>query len=134
MAVIPTPVRGPQDFDSAFSALDSKTHDGLLIFTDEVTDLMPIASYQTHRRLPSVCEFGYQAEYFGCLASYGPLLSELWVATAQQVDRVLKGAKPAELPVQQMTHYELVINKKTARDMGMTVPPSILIRADRLIE
>ena len=71
---------------------------------------------------------------FGCLASYGTTYRELQVMKAAQIDKMLKGASPADTPVQQPTKFELVVNLKTAQALGLTIPPSILARADEVIE
>ena len=70
----------------------------------------------------------------GCLISYGPTFAEFAQITARQIDRILRGAKPAELPFEQPTRYELVVNLKTARSLGITIPQTLLIRADAVIE
>lgn len=66
--------------------------------------------------------------------SYGPLLAEFIQTNARQIDKILKGAKPADMPVEQTTRFELVVNKKTARAIGITIPQQVLLRADKVIE
>jgi putative ABC transport system substrate-binding protein len=92
-----------------------------------------MAEFATKHRLPSV--FGWR-EYVeaGGLMSYGPDRLETAKRLAVYVDKILKGAKPAELPVEQPTKFELVINLKTAKALGLTIPPSVLGRADQIIE
>jgi ABC-type uncharacterized transport system substrate-binding protein len=92
-----------------------------------------IAELCLRHRLPGIFEVTPYAEA-GCLMTYSPSLVDLWRRAAEFVDKVLRGAKPADLPVEQPTKFELVINAKTARAVGLTVPPSLLLRADRVIE
>jgi putative ABC transport system substrate-binding protein len=84
-------------------------------------------------RLPSICTLREYAEA-GCLISYGVDFADLYRRAAGFVDKILKGARPADLPVEQPTKFELVINLKTARALGLTIPPSILQQADTVIE
>ncbi len=85
------------------------------------------------RRLPAIYQWRDHAEEGG-LVSYGPSLLELWRQTAVVVGRILKGAKPGDLPIEQPTKFELVINLKTAKALGLTIPQSLLLRADQVIE
>jgi putative ABC transport system substrate-binding protein len=92
-----------------------------------------VISLAAHYQVPAV----YPLRYFaidGGLISYGPDRLEPYQRAARYVDRILKGEKPADLPVQAPTKYELVINLKTAKELGLTIPPSIMIRADEVIE
>jgi putative ABC transport system substrate-binding protein len=85
------------------------------------------------RRIPAMYEIAGEAEDGGLIA-YGPKLEEMFRRGAHYVDRVLKGARPAEMPIQQPTQFELVINRRTAAALGLRIPPSMLARADRVIE
>jgi putative tryptophan/tyrosine transport system substrate-binding protein len=82
--------------------------------------------------LPTVCELKALA-HAGCLLSYGPSFIEFAQRTAAQIDKILKGANPADLPVEQMTRFELVVNLRTAEALGITIPQSLLLRADEVI-
>jgi len=120
------------------AALDATVRDkanALLAFPDPVTSSHRgrIAEFAAKQRLPSV--FGW-TEYVeaGGLMSYGPDHNELWRRLAVYVDKILKGAKPVDLPVEQPTKFELVINLKTAKQIGLTIPPNVLARADRVIK
>ena len=83
-------------------------------------------------RLPSVTLFALLA-YGNGLLSYGPSLEDLWRRSAHYVDRILKGARPAEMPVQRPEKFDFAVNLRTARALGLTIPPSVLLRADRVI-
>jgi len=127
--------RGPEDFDKAFSSMTG-AHAGALtvltsaIFTSERRRLVGLA---LKHRLPTVFLFREYVDAGG-LMSYGPSLADLFRRAATYVDKILKGAKPADLPVEQPTKFELVINLKTAKALGLTIPQSVLGRADELIQ
>jgi putative ABC transport system substrate-binding protein len=92
-----------------------------------------IAQFTMQHKLPAVYEFKIFAE-LGGLMSYGPNMPVLWWRAAYYADRILKGAKPADLPVEQPMTFELVINLKTAQALGLTIPPSLLFQADEVIQ
>jgi len=128
-------VRGPADFDRAFSDM-TRAHAGAVtvlantMFFGERRRLVDLAA---RNRLPAM--YGVR-EYVdaGGLMAYGPSLADLFRRAATYVDKILKGAKPADLPVEQPTKFELVINLKTAKDLGLTIPQSVLARADEVIQ
>jgi putative ABC transport system substrate-binding protein len=129
----PVSVRGPNDFQSAFKAM--RGADGLLqldspLFTLHRVRLIELA---VATRLPTIYGYRDMVEVGG-LMSYGAQLSDLYTRAATYVDKILKGAKPADLPIEQPTKFELVINLKTAKALGLTIPPSLLLRADQIIE
>jgi putative ABC transport system substrate-binding protein len=128
-------VRTTPDFHAAFAAIVRDSANALLVFPDGATmgHRRQVAEFAAKHRLPSV--FGWR-EYVeaGGLMSYGPNRLETAKRLAVYVDRILKGAKPADLPVEQPAVFELVVNRKTAQALGLTIPPSLLFRADHVIE
>lgn len=93
----------------------------------------PILELAHRTRLPVVSQFREFADHGGLMA-YGPSLPEMYRRAATYVDKILRGAKPAELPIEQPTKFELVVNVKTARELGITIPQSLLPRADRIVQ
>jgi putative ABC transport system substrate-binding protein len=127
-------VRDTTDVKTAFDAITKKNVNALLAFPDPVTNShrKQIAEFAVTQRLPSVFGWGDYVEAGG-LMSYGPDHNALWRRLAMYVDKILKGAKPSELPVELPLKFELVINLKTAKQIGLTIPPNVLARADRII-
>jgi putative ABC transport system substrate-binding protein len=127
--------RRPEDFYRAFADMTKARADALTVIATPLfdTERRRLVELATARRLPTVYTFRPYVEAGG-LMSYGPDLSHLGRRAAGYVDRILKGAKPGDLPVEQPTKFELVINLKTAKALGLTIPPSLLQRADQLIE
>ena len=129
-------VKVPTDFDSAFDAISRQHANALLVFPEVVTmaHRVRIAEFAGKSRLPSM--FGWK-EYVeaGGLMSYGPNLEDLYrQRIAVYVDKILKGTKPADLPVEQPIKFELVFNLKAAKQIGLTIPPNVLARADKVIK
>ncbi len=127
-------VRGPHDFDRAFATLTAARPDALLTLSDNLTvrHRRQIVDFATTQRLPMLSEVKEFAEA-GSLLTYGGSLTALNRRAATYVDKILKGAKPADLPVEQPTKFELVINLKTAEALGITIPPMLLFQADEVI-
>jgi putative ABC transport system substrate-binding protein len=127
--------RSPNDLDAAFTAITRERADALLVLADPFfrTHRARIADFAAKSRLPSVSGEREHTEV-GCLMSYGPSRLDIFRRAATYVDKILKGAKPADLPVEQPTKFELIINLKTAKALGLTIPQSILTRADEVIQ
>ena len=128
-------VRGPGQIEGAFEAARRADAGALLVFDDPVlwSYRNQIVALAARRRLPTM--YGYRDFVdAGGLMSYGVNRPDHYRRTAFYVDKILKGAKPADLPVEQPTRFELVINMKTAKALGLTIPPSVLIRADQVIQ
>jgi putative ABC transport system substrate-binding protein len=129
------PVRDEPELERAFAAIPRSRSEAVVVFPDALTlrTRERIARYGLERRLPVVSGWAQFADS-GCLMTYGPDLRVSYRRLATYVDRILKGAKPADLPVELPTSVELVVNLKTATALGMRVPPAVLARADRVIE
>jgi putative tryptophan/tyrosine transport system substrate-binding protein len=131
----PLEVRAPQDLESAFQAA-TRGRAGALIALDDpllVTHRTRIVALAAKSRLPAMYGLTMFAEVGG-LMSYGPSLPDMFRRVAVYVDNILKGAKPAGLPLEQPMKFELVINLRTAKALGLTIPPSVRIRADQVIQ
>jgi putative ABC transport system substrate-binding protein len=125
----------PNDFDRVFAAMSRERVGGLILIPSAmfVDERRRIVNVVVKDRLPAMFYFREFAEVGG-LMSYGPNFRELFRRAATYVDKILKGAKPADLPIEQPNKFELVINLKTAKVLGLTIPPSLLGRADEVIQ
>jgi putative ABC transport system substrate-binding protein len=128
-------VSQPRGLPDAFSTLTTWRAGGVLVLADPFlgNEIQQIASLAAKSRLPAIYVRGEFGEAGGLLA-YGPSFSDNYRRTATYVDKILKGSRPSDLPVEQPTKFELVINLKTAKELGLTIPPSLLARADQVIE
>jgi len=128
-------VQGPQDFEQAVAAARTDQADALIVPASGLFAMHPtrIAALAVQSRLPTLGPIREFAEA-GCLMTYGPNTAELFRRTAVYVDKILKGAKPADLPVEPPPRFELVINQKTAQALGLTIPPPLRAQADALLQ
>jgi putative tryptophan/tyrosine transport system substrate-binding protein len=128
-------IYGPDDLEPAFQALRQGRAEGVNVVSSPMLNGLRrlLGELSLAAKISAMCQFRGQVEA-GCLASYGVTISDLYRLSADQIARLLKGAKPAELPVIQPDKLELVISEKTAKAMGITVPPMMLSRADEVIE
>jgi putative ABC transport system substrate-binding protein len=128
-------VRGPADFDQAFETANRERVQAIIVVSSRLMSLnrQRILDFAATNRVVLVAGWGAWASE-GALLSYGPNLDVVVRRAASYVDKILKGAKPADLPIEQPTKFELVINLKTAKALGLTIPPSLLLRADQVIE
>jgi len=127
--------RTPDDFDRAFSDMIKGRADALSVAVTPLFDAhrRRLVDLAARHRLPTVYSFGSYVEVGG-LMSYGPEISDLFRRAAGYVDKILKGARPGDLPIEQPTKFELIINLKTAEALGLQIPQSLLLRADRVIQ
>ena len=125
----------PNDLDGRFTALSRERVGGLIVLPSPMflSERRRVVELAAKNRLPGMF-FSREFVEAGGLMSYGPNFLELWRRAAVYVDKILKGAKPADLPIEQPTKFELVINLKTAKALGLTIPQSVLLRADRIIQ
>jgi putative tryptophan/tyrosine transport system substrate-binding protein len=135
VAVQASAVREPQDFANAFLEMMRTRPDALLVITDPLirSNRKQLFESATKHRLPIMYEDSSYVDDGG-LMSYGPSLSETLERALHHIDKILKGAKPGELPIEQPTKFEFAINLNAAKQIGLTIPPNVLARADRVIK
>jgi putative ABC transport system substrate-binding protein len=128
-------VLAPERLDSALAAILREKPDALITFTESLTLLLHqrISSFALSNHLPMISELR-EFTVEGGLASYGTSRPDLWRRSASYVDKILRGANPGDLPVEQPTRFELVINLKTAKTLGLTIPETLLATADEIIQ
>jgi putative ABC transport system substrate-binding protein len=128
-------VREPADFAAAFASFRAGGTDAIDILSSPLLfgSREELARLSLANTLPAICQFREMVDA-GCIASYGSSLPDAYIMLAALTDKVLKGAQPANIPAQQPTRFELVINQKAARALGIEIPPPILVRADEIIE
>jgi ABC-type uncharacterized transport system substrate-binding protein len=130
----PFEVRSPEDFAGGLSVKASETFQALISHPDPLafSHRREIAEFGFKRKIPIVAAYGFAEA--GCLMSFDASWPDLFRRAASYVDKILKGAKPADLPIEQPSNFKLVINLKTAKALGLTIPPSVLARTDEIIE
>jgi putative ABC transport system substrate-binding protein len=135
ISVQPLGVREPDDFNEAFAVMSKEPPDAIIMVADALTVLnrKRLFEFAAAKRLPAVYEYDFLVRD-GDLMSYGPDLTESLERAAAMVDRIFKGARPADLPFEQPTRYPFVLNLKTAKTIGLDVPPTLLALADEVIE
>jgi putative tryptophan/tyrosine transport system substrate-binding protein len=135
VSILPFEFQGPDDVGKVFFEVERARADGMIVFGGPITisQRSAIVSLTTEKRLPAVWS-DKQFALDGGLMSYGADVADLFRRSAGYVDRILKGAKPADLPVEQPTKFVLAINLKTAKALGLTIPQSLLLRADEVIQ
>jgi putative ABC transport system substrate-binding protein len=135
LQVLPLEVRAPAELDNIFAVIVRERADGVLFIADPIffIHLKRMVELIASNRLPAICNF-IEFPKMGGLMGYAPSIPDEFRHAAGHIDKILKGAKPAGLPVEQPTKFELVVNLKTARAIGIQLPTSILLRADEVIE
>jgi putative tryptophan/tyrosine transport system substrate-binding protein len=135
LKVLPVPVRAATEFDGAFAIIARERADSVLVLSTPlfIAGAEPLAALAVKHKLPSLFGPRHHVEAGG-LMSFSPERTDLWRRSATFVDQILKGAKPADLPVQQPVKFDLSINLKTAKAIGVRIPEAFLLRADKVIE
>ncbi|MGA7809803.1 ABC transporter substrate-binding protein [Bradyrhizobium sp.] len=135
IAVLAVGVREPDDFDKAFAVMSDEKPDAILMVADALTNLnrRRVFEFARQRKLPAIYEYDFIARDGG-LMSYGPDMTESFERAAALVDRIFRGARPGDLPFEEPTRYQFVVNLKTARSTGLDIPPDLLALADDVIE
>jgi len=133
--LLPLEANAPEGLADVLAAAAQKNPDALVVLGDPMFHFnrRQLVQAAARHRLPAIYEWREFVEAGGLMA-YGPRIEDLQRRAATYVDRVLRGAKPGDLPVEQATRFELVINLKTAKALGLTIPPALLLRADQVIE
>lgn len=128
-------VRSPNELTTAFAAATKEHADALMVPAPIASRYgKQIADFAKQKRLPWTCDTRESVEHAGCLMAYGPSYPDLYRRAATYVDKILKGTKPADLPVEQPMRFELVISLKAAKQIGLTIPPNVLVRANQVIK
>ena len=124
----------PGQFPGAYAEMLKRRADALIFFTSAFTSFhrRQLVELAVKNRLPTICGGANWTE-LGCMMSHGPNALELYRRAAVFVDKILKGTKPADIPVEQPKKFELIINLKAAKQIGLTIPPNVLARADKVI-
>lgn len=128
-------VRGPEDFAKAFAVIKNGRPQAMITLGEPLTfsQRTLILDFVSKHQIPAIFNWREFVEA-GALIAYGPSISDLYRRAATYVHRILQGAKPGDLPIQEPTQFELVVNVRTAKALGLTIPPSLLLRADYVIE
>jgi ABC-type uncharacterized transport system substrate-binding protein len=135
LEIQPLGVREPEDFAAAFAKMVHERPDAILMVADALTVLnrKRVFEFAAQQKLPAIYEYDFLVRDGG-LMSYGPDMGEVYDRAANLADRILRGARPADLPFEQPTRFRLVISKRTLETLGLTIPPAILMRADEVVE
>ena len=135
VTVDPLEVRSAADVDLALAAMSRERPDAVFVVSDALTNFnrKRILDFAAKNQLPAMYEFAFYVQDGG-LMSYGPSIDDMWARAAVYVDKILKGAKPGDLPVEQPTRYYLFVNLKTAKTLNLAIPQPVLLRADEVIQ